>query len=213
MANTLEVFGTNSVSSYHDRFKREWLFESPIITGPSSHDPYPDLVNAIKTNIDAGNIPDESANGLKKLELGNQITYWIEQHGVVEIITQFEKTAHGLFVEITGKRKGSTIYASKFYEMILADAGRLIFSGDLISDEGFGIWRRLFKDGKKLFVYNMSNIDQHQTIDNEDDLQKYLNNKNYRFVLSESVKQHSTVTTSFNLLRTYNLTFNLKGLD
>lgn len=201
------------MSSYHNRFKREWLFESPINTGPSGHDPYPDLVNSIRANINSGNIPIESNNGLKKLEIGNQITYWIEKDNIIEIIAQFEKTTQGLFVELTGKRKGSTIYASKFYEMVLADAGRLIFSGDIISDEGAGIWHRLFQDGKKLFVYDMSNINYHQTIDREEDLQKYMNDKKYRFVLSESLKQHTLVITAFDLLRTYNLTFNLKDLD
>lgn len=197
------------MSSYHDRFKKEWLFESPLSTGPSGHDPYNDLVMAIKTNIQSGNIPDDIGNGLKKLEMVTQVTYWLEHNNTVEIIAQFEKKANGLYVELIGKRAGSAVYASNFYEMILSNAGRLIFSGDILSDQGLGIWKQLFKDGKKLFVYDMSDTNNNKTIDSEQELQSYMNDEKYRFVLSESLKQHSLVTTSFDLLRTYNLTFNL----
>jgi hypothetical protein len=197
------------MSSYYDRFEREWLFETPLSTGPSGHDPYTDLVTAIKTNIQSGNIPDDVGDGLKKLEMGSQVTYWLDSNNTVEVIAQFEKKATGLYVELIGKRAGSTMYASKFYEMVLLDADRLIFSGDMLSNQGLGIWKQLFRDGKKLFVYDMSNSSNNKTIDSEQELQSYMNDKKYRFVLSESVKQHSLVTTSFDLLRTYNLTFNL----
>jgi len=197
------------MSSYHDRFEREWLFETPLLTGPSGHDPYNDLVTAIRINIQSGNTPDDVGNGLKKLEMGSQATYWLEHNSTVEIIAQFEKKANGLYVELIGSREGSAGYASEFYEMILLDVGRLIFSGDMLSNQGFGIWKQLFKDGKKLFVYDMSNSRNNKTIDSEQELQSYMNDKKYRFVLSESAKQHSLVTTSFDLLRTYNLTFNL----
>ena len=147
-----------------------------------------------------------------KLEFGNQITYWVEKNDTIDIITQFEKTPNGLFVELTGKRPGADIYASNFYEMVLADSNRLIFSGDILSDQGFGIWNRLFADGRKLFVYDSTNISIFQTLDSEEELKKYIGNipdyKRYRFVLSESTKHHSYVKTSFDLMRTYNLTFN-----
>lgn len=197
------------MSSYHDRFNREWLFEAPLSTGLSGHNPYHDLVTAIRTNIQSGNTPDDVGNGLEKLEMASQVTYWVKNNNIIEIIAQFEKKANGLYVELVGKRPGSTVYASEFYEMILLDTGRLIFSGDILSDQGLGIWKQLFKDGKKLFVYDMSNSSNNKTIDNEDELQFYMNDKKYRFVLSESIKQHSHVTTSFDLLRTYNLTFNI----
>ena len=201
------------MSSYHDRFRREWLFETPLSTGASGHNPYNDLVTAIRTNIQSGNNPDDVGNGLKKLEMGSQATYWLENDNAVEIIAQFEKKANGLYVELIGKRAESAEYASKFYEMVLSDAGRLIFSGDVLSDPGLGIWKQLFRDGKKLFVYDMSNSRNNKTIDSEQELQLYMNDKKYRFVLSESAKQHSLVTTSFNLLRTYNLTFNLGAAE
>jgi hypothetical protein len=204
------------MTSYHNRFKREWLFEAPMSTGPSAHNPYDDLVSAVNNNIEAGNTPVTLANSLKKLVIGNQVTYWLEHDNTVDIITQFEQKANGLFVELTGKRPGANIYASDFYQMVLNDAKQLIFSGDVLSDQGFGIWNKLFASGRKLFVYNTSNTDQSQTINSVADLENYLSNSpeftKYRFVLSESAKQHSYVQTSFDLLKTYNLTFNLKGL-
>jgi hypothetical protein len=60
-----------------------------------------------------------------------------------------------------------------------------------------------------LIVYDMSNTNNNKTINSEQELQSYISDEKYRFVLSESLKQHSLVTTSFDLLRTYNLTFNL----
>ena len=198
------------MSSYHDRFRREWLFETPLSTGPAGHNPSSDLVMAVRANIQSGNELVDVGNGLKKLEIGGQVTYWLESEGLIEIIAQFEKKSLGLYVELFGKLKVSMVYASKFYEMVLADAGSLIFSGDIMSDQGLGIWRHLFRDGKKLFVYDTSNSTQYKTIDDEDELQSYMNDKKYRFVLSESAKQHTQVTTSFDLLNTYNLTFNFR---
>lgn len=197
------------MSSFHDRFTREWLFESPLSTGHSAYNPYPDLLAAIQTNVRSGNTPRDIGNGLRKLEANNQATYWLDNGESVEIIAQFEKAENGLYVELVGKRPGSSVYASDFYEMVLLDSGRLIFSGDLISDQGLGIWKQLLKNGRKLFVYDTSDPSNNKTLDDEEELESYTNDRRYRFVLSESVKQHSIVTTSFDLLRTYNLTFNL----
>jgi hypothetical protein len=199
------------MSSYHARFNREWLFETPMATGASHNNPYHELLTALQYNIEGGNEPTSISDNLMKLEFGDQVTYWFNQNGTIGIITQFEKTPNGLFIELTGKRPGAHIYASEFYELILNDANRLIFSGDMLSDQGFGIWHRLFADGKKLFAYDSTNPLKFQTIDSEADLKKYISSqpdyKKYRYVLSESIKQHTYVQTSFDLLRTYNLTF------
>jgi hypothetical protein len=197
--------------SFPDRFRREWLFEAPVYTGPSTHDTFPDMLLALRTNLAAGNKSVDLGNGLKKLDLGNQVTYWLEKNQKINIITQFEKTPNGLYVELTGKRHGADIYASDFYVMISQLTRRLIFSGELLSSEGHGIWKHLLDSGKGLFVYNIQNPAEYQTIDSEQDLLNYLGTaeemKKYRFVLSESQQHHSYVVTSFDLLKTHNLTF------
>lgn len=199
--------------TFKESFNKTWLFETPMSTGVSGTNPYNDLMATIKSNIEAGHAPVELANGLKKLDTGVDIFYWIDD----EIVSEFKQMPAGLFIELTGKRPGSAVYASKFYEMILSDAKRIIFSGDILSDEGFGIWKQLFNKGKKLFVYNTDNAFDRATIDSEEDLKKYFGNtpefRKYRYVLSENIKQHSPVSTSFDLLRTYYLTFNLKDLE
>ena len=98
-------------------------------------------------------------------------------------------------------------YASDFYEMILVDAKQLIFSGDKISDKGSTIWQHLLSNGHELFVYNTEDAFDKISVGSIEDLKKYLGPstdfQKYRYVLSESVKEHSTVTTSFDLLETY----------
>ena len=93
----------------------------------------------------------------------------------------------GLYVEITVKRPGSASFASDFYKMVLQDSNKLIFSGDVVSDQGFKIWKQLINSGSKLFVYNTDNALDRSTIDSEEDLLKYFQGsidfKKYRFVL------------------------------
>jgi hypothetical protein len=166
-------------------------------------------------NIENGYDKEEMGNGLNKLKTDDDIFYWIEKNGTIEIVTQMHETRSGLYIELTGKLKSSSAHASDFYQMILQSAKRLIFSGDTLSNEGFGIWKRLIDDGKKLFVYDTNNPENRSTISSEEDLNKFLGNtqnyKKYRYVLSESKKEHSSTLSSFDLLIAYNLTFGFKN--
>jgi hypothetical protein len=200
--------------TFSDNFNDKWLFESPMATGPASHNPYDDLAYAVKINIENGNTPVNLNNSLKKLNTNDDVFYWVETKGKIDIISQMQEKQAWLFVELTGKSKDSMIYASDFYEMILKDAKRLIFSGNMLSDEGLGIWKQLLKHGKNIFLYDTSNPLNRESIDTEEDLIKFMGSsidyKKYRYVLSESIKEHTSTITSFNLLRTYNLTFGIK---
>jgi hypothetical protein len=197
--------------TFKESFNKNWLFETPISTGSSGNNPYNDLMSSIMSNIENGHKIVQVSNNLNKLETPANIFYWINN----EIAAELTQTTTGLYIELVAKRPGTNTYASTFYEMILADAKQLIFSGDKISDEGTEIWKRLLNNGHKLFVYNTENVFDKISISSLEDLKKYLGPttefQKYRYVFSESVKEHSTVTTSFELLETYYLTFNLKG--
>lgn len=200
--------------TFSDSFNAKWLFDSPMLTGPSVHNPYDDLVYAVKTNIESGHAVVNLNHSLKKLTTNDDIFYWIEINDKIDIISQLQSTPSGLFIELTGKNNSGTVYASEFYELILTDAKRLIFSGNVLSTEGFGIWKQLLAHGKKLFVYDTNNPLNRETINSEQELKKFIGGttdyKQYRYVLSESIKEHSSTVTSFDLLRTYNLTFGVK---
>jgi hypothetical protein len=197
--------------TFKESFNKIWLFETPMSTGPSGSNPYNDLMLSINSNINNGHNVVDISNKLHKLETPANIFYWIDN----EIAAELEQKPTGLYVDLVAKKPGSTTYASTFYEMILADAKQLIFSGDKISDEGIGVWKQLLNNGHKLFVYNTENAFDKNSINSVEELKKYLGPatefQKYRYVLSESIKEHSTVTTSFDLLETYYLTFNLKG--
>lgn len=201
-------------NTFSDNFTAKWLFESPILTGPASHNPYNDLVYAVKSNIENGYNAIKLNQNLNKLVTDDDIFYWVETDGKVDIISQLNSIQGGLFIELTGKNNTSAIYASEFYEMILTDAKRLIFSGNVLSTEGFGIWKQLLAHGKKLFVYDVNNPLNRETIKDEEELKKFIgvtaDYKRYRYVLSESIKEHSSTVTSFDLLHTYKLTFGTK---
>jgi hypothetical protein len=199
--------------NYTETFKNKWLFESTMLTGPSAHNPYDDLVSAITSNVNSGHEPVTLQNGLKKLDTGTDIFYWVEKNNTTEIATQVEKVSTGLYIELTGKKPGGIIFASELYNMILNDAGRLLFSGNILSDEGINIWKRLFNNGRKIYVYDTKNYNDKFDINSEADFKKFIGDtpdyQKYRYALSENIKNHTAVVTSFDLMRTYNLTFNL----
>jgi hypothetical protein len=202
------------MTNYTETFKNKWLFESPMSTGPSAHNPYGDLVSAITSNINSGHNPVVLQNGLKKLDTGTDIFYWVEKNDTIEIATQVEKIPTGLYIELTGKKPSGTVFASDLYDMILNDAGRLLFSGNILSDEGINVWKRLFDNGRKIYAYDTKNHNNKFDINSKDDFKKFIGDtpdyKKYRYALSENTKNHIAVVTSFDLMRTYNLTFNLK---
>ena len=196
--------------TFKTSFNEYWLFESPMSTGHSAHNPYEDLIYIIEENVKNGQQIIDISSSLKKIIINDSVIYWIENNNVTDIVTEFRKVPSGLYVEVTGKRPGSTTFASDFYKMVLQDSGKLIFSGDVLSDQGVGIWKQLLKHGNKIFVYNTDNALDRQTINSEEDLLRYFRGsvdyKKYRFVLSSTLKEHTSVTTSFDLLRTYILT-------
>ena len=98
--------------TFKSSFNEEWLFETPMDTGYSAHNPFDDLVLVIQTNKDSHEIIDVSTN-LKKMIIDTTVIYWYETNGNIDIITEFKKVPSGLYVELTGKNNSSNIHASE----------------------------------------------------------------------------------------------------
>ena len=175
---------------------------------------YNDLEYTIRANSQNFDVVNAGGNLRKMTTETDAVTYWIENNGVIEIISQLDVSPAGLYVNLTCKRPGSTIFASDFYEMILKDSGRLIISGELLSNGGLNIWKQLLRHGKKILAYDTNNPLARQAINSEAELLKLMGDdisyKRYRFILSESTRDHASAEYSFELLRIYNLTFGFK---
>jgi hypothetical protein len=198
--------------THKESFNKNWLFEAPLYIRRGKNNSYNELMSSITRNFNNGHKVVYVSQELNKLETPASIFYWIDN----EIAAELEQKPTGLYIDLVAKRPGSVVNPSDFYKMILADAKQLIFNSDKLSDEdATSIWQRLLNDGHKLFVYNTEDVFDKINVDSKEDLEKYLGVgvefQKYRYVLSESVKEHSTVTTSFDLLETYYHTFNLKG--
>lgn len=200
------------IKAYSDIFKESWLFEMPRLTGVSGHNPYPDLLLAVESNIESGMEPKSLSNGLFELLIDNSnMYYWIENDGNIDIISYNSKYGDKLVMNLVGKRNGGKTYASDFYEMILKNSGvPLLFSGDLLSSQASDVWKHLLNNGKKIFVYNTELPDNYTKLTSIDDLEKYLGDtkdfEKYRYVLSENI---NLVESYFNLHKAYRLTLNL----
>lgn len=202
--------------SYLQRFDESWIFEMPQGTGKSGHNPYPELLLVVKSNIDNGATPENLGNGLFRLIIDHDDVYfWIENSGQIEIIARLSQFTKGLAIELIGKKPGANAYASDFYKSILKSIpGSLLFSGNLLSDEGLFVWSRLLNSGVTIMVYDPANTQSFQNIADSDELKKFIgsteNYQQYRFVLSANKQIHETVKSEFELLRAYKLTFNIK---
>ena len=63
--------------TFKTSFNEYWLFESPVSTGYSAHNPYQDLVYIIKENIKNGQQIINVSNSLKKIIINDSVIYWI----------------------------------------------------------------------------------------------------------------------------------------
>ena len=188
-------------------FTENWLFEMPMDTGPSTNDPYPILFFSIDQNIENGVNPF-TKHDLHFLYIAADVIYcWYGDFDIIAELSTFEK---GLAIELVGKKPGSAIHASDFYQKIVkATNGSLLFSGNSMSNEAFKTWSYLLKDGGSLMVYDPANTKDFVKISTIDDLKqfyaKHIDYQKYRYVLSENINE---VFSDFTLMRTYLLSLN-----
>jgi hypothetical protein len=198
--------------SYEKIFASRWLFEMPLYTGPSVHNPYHVLDIAIESNIDSYGIkPVQLSPTLFSLPLADDdIYFWIEHNGEKDIIAHTKKFRKGLAVLLIGKREGSNIFASDFYVDILKYTKQpLLFSDDKLSDEALKLWKRLLSFGKNITVYDSNNPDSFIQLSTAADLDKYMGilqkYTDYRFVLSNG----NAVLSEFKTYQMYKMVHNI----
>jgi len=174
-------------------FIETWLFEMPEGTG--HFEIYDALEYGIKDLIQSGFAPIKLAGDLYKIEGVNIVYYWIEKDKTILLGCELEKRPQGLVINTTGKNpniRGKAPFASDLYTAILHDqqSSIRILSDETLSDEGYNIWKRLFKLGNKISVYDKQTPGQtFQTFNNIEDMDEYFQYDNtdyqrYQFVLS-----------------------------
>lgn len=175
-------------------FIETWLTEMP--SGLGSFDTYNMLEYSIKEKIKLGFPVVDLGNSLNKIEGDIMVYYWYGDNTNIILGTEIEKKYQGYVVAITGKNpsyKNKPPYASDLYNGILKDTNYSIrlMSDSYLSDEGYGIWKRLFNLGHKVSVYDKQNPGQtFKTFDNSDEMDKFfanddINYERYQYVLSE----------------------------
>jgi hypothetical protein len=182
-------------------FITTFLLEMPekVLVGDS----YNIIVNDINELMLDNTYPvTKIQNNLYKIE-GNQIIYyWYGTQNNISLGIELEKRPQALVVRYIGKNpelKGRTPFASELYNEILKDQQSPIrlMSDDKLSDEGYGIWKKLFSAGHRIGVYNKKNpghtfqkLSSQEEMDNFFGMNKFSKDpilyKNYQYVILES---------------------------
>ena len=146
---------------------------------------YPDLI--------------EEANGLNKIEVGSQVTYWTGNSDLSKVTMIIDTEIAGNFckVNLTSKNpslsKGSPPFASDVYIAIKGDVGTKNLSlaaGDMMTDDAINLWKRLHSQGNKLSVFD-TNSQRYvlSSINSVNELDQFIGGpekQQYIFVLSEN---------------------------
>jgi hypothetical protein len=176
-------------------FNETWLTESPEGIGKTElYDMFIYNIADLKRN---GQISIDMGNGYRKIELSTCVYYWYEIDNEIILGSELEKKPQGLVVRITGKNsnwRGRKPYASSLYDVILKDCGKgvRILSDVSLSDEGYAIWKRLFKMGHKISIYDALNPGRtFKTFLTINDFDNYFENDNtdykrYQYILTET---------------------------
>jgi hypothetical protein len=200
--------------SYGQVIVDELLFEMPKRTGRSD-DVYPDLLMALSANRGAGfnssTFGTHDDEFIMKID-DNQIYVWREVNGSPQIIVQLKKYKTGYAVDYVGKLSGSTVDASEFYSDLLKTFKTLIFSGDIISDQGAGIWKKLMAN-HFVSVYDTNTATSVKLTDPSDIDNPAYDNEHTRFVISESIKNRQVILNYFEMLRIMSLSHRLTPIQ
>jgi hypothetical protein len=114
----------------------------------------------IEDQITAGNKPREIGNGIKKIDTGSELFYWIEDGQEIVLAVNLIKGSDSVIVKVTAKRyEGKPPYASDLYLAILNDQPKPVkFMGDKqLTAKALRIWKRLLTMGYDIGVYDDNN--------------------------------------------------------
>jgi len=201
----LEINQTN-----RNDFNDTWLFEMP--SGIGSFEIFDAFEYSLKDLLKTGIEKIQVINNLYKIDLPSSVYYWYEINGTIALGSELHKKPQGLIVSITTKNpmfRGKSPYASDLYKNILKDSplNIRILSDTQLSDEGYSIWKNLFRQGLKISVYDKLNPGKSfKTFDNETQMDEYFKNddddfKRYQYVISESILQLAECKSFFNTRR------------
>ena len=194
-------------------FNESWLRESPQRTADANTIEH--LRYIIEEFLAAGSSPVTVSSGFKKIESADVAYYWFEnQQGEIVLACNFDRMPQCMIVHTVGKDPRyykKPPFAGDLYMNVLADnAGKgnynsiQVMSDDVMSDEGFSIWKRLFNQGHKISCYDHTNTASQNSlvkIKTVDDLTQFFGDtpdfRKYRFVLSEDAGKDMLVRSQF----------------
>lgn len=202
----------NTTSDSRTDFTNTWICETPEGIGKT------ELVDMLDYSI-----KDRIKHGAKKISLGNDyykiegqqtLFYWYESNEKIQLAIEFSIKPQAIVVNAVGKLvKGIPPYATDLYDVVLNDrkniAGSVnnirLLSDKTLSDDGIEIWKRLLKQGHKIFVYDSTNPGTLHEINNEAELLKFFKNddtdfRRWQYVLSES-QSYAETRSFFNTRR------------
>lgn len=192
-------------------FVETWLTEMP--QGLGSFPTFDQVEYAITDRIKFGSPVIDVSKNTKKI-VGQQVMYYWVESSVGEIILGIELQIkpQGLVVTVTGKNPkyiGKPPYASDLYSLILKDSGKSIrlVSDDSLSDEGYGIWKRLLQQGHHISVYDRAAPGKSfTTLNSIQDMDRYFGNHNndfrrFQYVLSQAGEVLAETRSYFNTRR------------
>ena len=199
-------------SDFRNTISECWLFEMPLRTGRGNNN-FDELLTALQYNIEAGYEVQTLSHDINQMITGDIVFVWSEDNGNPEIIAELIKYQKGYAVVEVGKLQGSSMSADTFYGNLLKSYKTLIFSGDIISDQGAGIWKKLIANGYSVQAYDTVTA-KNRRLSVPADIDKHLyNNTHTRFVLSENVKESMPLWNDFELLRIKALTHNMSPIE
>jgi hypothetical protein len=188
-------------------FNRAFLYESPekmqFNSWPGIKNIVLEIIKIYPENVIVLNMD------LKKLELPNNIYYWVEKNDKIVLAVTLEKQKYAYIVRMVGKDPnlfGVPPFSSDLYLSILKDCMHNIClrSDKTLSEDGFKIWEKLFDTGHKISLYDKNNPGQtFKHFKSFDEMKKYFgvgkNYQDYQYVLSESAKNFAEAFSYFSL--------------
>lgn len=169
------------MSTSRQDFTETWLTEMPM--GIGSFSLFDMIEYRIKDRIKSGAKVIAIDDHLKKIDGDRTKYYWYEKNGEIELGVELLVRPQGLVVTALGKNRKlrrSPPYASDLYNAVSLDNNRAIrlFSDEQISDEAYALWRRLFKLGHSVTVYDRENPGRTmKTFNSVEDISIYCRNR------------------------------------
>lgn len=195
------------ISSNRNDFIDTWLVEMPM--GIDETDYYEQIVQNIKEKIQHNAEVIKLPNNLYKIQGHQIVLYWYELNEKITLCAELDIRPQGLRVNMISKNKdfnNKPPYASDLYNAILNDSNRpiRIESDTQLSEKGYAIWKRLYRMGNKITVYDPTNPGQtYHTLNSIDDMDNFIKYKDslykkYQFILSKDGEMLSESRIFFN---------------